>query len=388
MDNHANQKLVEKIKKFIDPYKLGVKRHSQGELPYDYLVPAGAYQEQWDWDAFFMGMALASEIPSEAIYLKNWVLNFLHNARSNGFTPGCVTPKGRDERLNQMKPFLAQGAFFASRFLNDFTWLVPHLSKLETIIFYREKYLWNKKYDLGVWFNSMESGADNNVAALDFPNKTVIASDLNTYIYREYFALSHIYKNLGKQKQADQLKKRANEIRKSINELLWDKKDKAYYNLDSRDGSFIRRVSFNSIHPLWAGIASKERGQAFIKDYVLNPKKLWSNYGIRTLAKDDPGYSNINMIKPHSNWQGPIWPIANYIFMHALLNYGFQKETITIATYVSEICINDIKKTGGMHENYDAETGKPLAAPNFISWNLLVGNMLEEALAKRNPFAL
>ncbi len=379
---------VLQIKNAISPFKMGVKRRSQGELPYDYLVPSGVYEEQWDWDAFFMGMALSSEIPSEAIYLKNWVLNFLHNARSDGFTPGCVTPKGRDERLNQMKPFLAQGAYFASAFLKDFHWLTPHLPKLETIVLYREKNLWNKKYDLGVWFDSMESGADNNIAALEFPKKTVIASDLNAYIYREYVALSYIHEKLGKKKEAAHFKKRANEIKEHINTLLWDEKDGAYYNIDGRDGSLIRRISFNSIHPLWAGIASKERGQAFIKRYVLNPKKLWSSYGIRTLAKDDLHYNNANIIKPYSNWQGPIWPIANYIFMHALLTYGFQKEATTVATRVSEICINDIKKTGGMHENYDAETGKPLAAPNFISWNLLVGNMLKEALAKNNPFAL
>ncbi len=388
MHDTANQKLVEKIKKSIAPFKTGIKRRAQGELPYDYLVPSGVYEEQWDWDAFFMGMALASEIPSEAIYLKNWALNFLHNARSDGFTPGCVTPKGRDERLNQMKPFLAQGAYFASQFLNDFDWLIPYLSKLETIVLYREKKLWNKKYDLGVWFNSMESGADNNVAALVFPNKTVIASDLNTYIYREYVSLSRIYKNLGKQKEAEKLEKRAKEINQHVNDLLWDEKDGAYYNMDSRDGSFIRRISFNSIHPLWGDIAPKDRAEVFIKRYVLKPNKLWSRYGIRTLAKDDLGYNNVNMIKPYSNWQGPVWPIGNYFFIHALLTYGFQKEAITIAKHVAQICLSDIKKTGGMHENYDAETGKPLAAPNFISWNLLVGNMLKETLTKRNPFAL
>lgn len=388
MDNEINQKLIEQIKKFISPYKLGIKRKAQGELPYDYLVPSGVYEEQWDWDAFFMGMALSSEIPSETIYLKNWVLNFLHNSRSDGFTPGCVTPKGRDERLNQMKPFLAQGAYFASKLLNDFTWLTPHLKKLETIVLYREKHLWNKKYDLGVWFNSMESGADNNVAALDFPNETVVASDLNSYIYREYIALSLLYKKLGKDQEAKRYAKRAGEIKEHINTLLWDEKDGAYYNLDSKNGTLIKRVSFNSIHPLWAGIASKERGETFIKKYVLNPKKLWSKYGVRTLSKDDPGYNNINMIKPFSNWQGPIWPIANYFFMQALLNYGFQKEAIAVAKNIAQICINDIKKTGGMHENYDAETGLPLAAPNFISWNLLVGNMLQEATTKTNPFAL
>lgn len=382
------QKYIEEIKSIFLPLKALVKRRAQGTLIHDYLVPSGVYEEQWDWDGFFIGIALASEIPSEAIYLKNWVLNFLHNARSDGYTPGCITPKGRDERLSQMKPFLAQGAYFASLFLKDYSWLVPHLSKLQTIVLYREKNLWNKKYDLGVWFNSMESGADNNVAILSFPEKTVIGTDLNSFMYREYKALSLIYKNLKNYSQKKYFEKRANDIKEHISKYLWDEEDEAYYNMDSRNSNLIKKVSYNCIHPLWTDIAPNNKAERFISRYVLNPKKLWSPYGIRTLAKDDPKYNNTNIIKPYSNWQGPVWPIANYFYLHALLNYGFQSEAINVARNIATLCLNDIKKTGGMHENYDAETGKPLAAPNFIGWNLLVSNMLEEALGNKNTLAL
>lgn len=383
-----NQKLLNTIKIMISPFKAGVKRKAQGALIYDYIVPSGVYEEQWDWDGFFIGIGLASEIPSEAIYLKNWVLNFFHNARSDGYTPGCITPKGRDERLNQMKPFLAQGAYFASLFLKDYTWLIPHLSKLQTIVLYREKNLWNKKYNLGVWFNSMESGADNNVAALDFPNNTVIGTDINSFIYREYKALSLIAKELGQQKDAKHFKKRSKQIKNSINKLLWDIKDGSYYNMDSQNGKLIKRIGYNCIHPLWAGMASKERAKKFIENYVLKPNKLWSEYGIRTLSRDDPDYNNVNTIKPYSNWQGPIWIITNYFFVQALLQYGHQKEAIEIAKRIASLCIKDIKKSGGMHENYDAETGKPLAAPKFISWNLLVPVILESAIENKPLFSL
>lgn len=379
---------ISHIQKTFAQYKDKVKRKAQGALPHDYLVPSGYYEEQWDWDAFFMGMALSSQDPVEAIYLKNWTLNFLHNARSDGYTPGCVTPQGRDERLNQMKPFLAQGAYYASHFLKDFQWLAPNYSLLKTIILYREKNLWNKKYNLGVWFNSMESGADNNLAALDFPDKTVIATDLNSYMYLEYIALSLIAAKLNNQKDEEEFKQKANDLKENINKYLWNEQDSAYYNLDSRSGEHIKRISFNSFHPLWIKIAPTEKAKEFIEKYALNPQKLMGEYGIRTLSKDDPGYNNINMIKPHSNWQGPIWPIANYIYMHSLLNYGYQKEAIDLAEKITKLCLSDIEKTGGMHEDYNAETGEPLAAPNFISWNLLVANMLQEATTNTNPFKL
>ena len=31
------------------PFKAFIKRRANGHLPYDYLVPAGPYQEQRDW---------------------------------------------------------------------------------------------------------------------------------------------------------------------------------------------------------------------------------------------------------------------------------------------------------------------------------------------------
>jgi alpha,alpha-trehalase len=376
------------IKFNISPFKAFIKKRANGRLPYDYLVPAGPYQEQWDWDAFFMGVGLSSEISSEAIYLRNWVLNFLYNAKTDGKVAGCLTAKGFDERLNHMKPFLAQGAFLAGKFLRDYDWLKKSWTKMKKIVLYRERHLWSKKYDLGVWYDSMESGADNNIAALDYPKGTVIAADLNTFIYREYKAMCLLAKIFCRKKDEIYFRKRAEAIKKNLNQYLWNKEDKIYYNLNSKNGEQIQRVSYSCFIPLWDKMAAQELGSAMIKRYLISPKYMWSDYGIRTLAKNDPDYNNRNIIKPYSNWQGPVWPIANYIYLHGLLNYGFQKEAIVLAQKIEKLVLEDIKTSGGMHENYDAETGNPLAAPNFVSWNILIGNMFEEATANFNPFII
>lgn len=370
-------------------YKTLVKRRAKGALKYDYLVPGGPYEEQWDWDAFFVGISLLADIPSEAIFLKGWALNYLyHTNTKTGFTPGLVTPAGRDKRLHHIKPFLAQGIYFASKALNDFSWVKPEYNKLKLSILYREKGLWSKKYGLGMWYDSMESGADNNIACLPYPNGTVLSADLNAFMYREYKALSLIAKQLGKTGEAKKFTNKATILKQNINKYLWDNKDKTYYNVDSRTGKFIKHHTYSNCIPLWAKLASPANGREMIKRYWINPKKMWGNYGIRTLAKDDPAYNNKNIIKPHSNWQGPVWPIANYLYMHALLNYGFQKHAEQLAAKIAGNCFRDIESTGGMHENYDAETGEPLAAPNFVSWNLLVGQMADQAKTKHNPFAL
>ncbi|MDO8564934.1 MAG: trehalase family glycosidase [bacterium] len=333
-------------------------------------------------------MALASEIPSEAIYLKNWCLNYLEHVRPDGFTPGLLTPNGIDHRLKHIKPFLAQGAYFASMFLNEFEWIRPHFSTLKRSVLYRERHNFDAKRGLACWYDSMESGADNNVAALNYPKGTVVATDLNTFLYREYHAVSHIAKKLGMSSEATFFRHKANAIKEAINTYLWDSEDGIFYNIDRRTGEYIKRVSYSSIIPLWGQVAPLSRGKTMIRRYLLNPKKLRGRYGIRTLSADDPDYNQKNIIKPYSNWQGPVWPLFNYLSMSALLSYGFRREAQWLAEVTVRLCLADIKKSGGMHENYHSEKGTPLAAPNFVSWNLLVGQMLSQTKTNTNPFQI
>jgi len=379
-----------RVNKSLSVYKTQVKRRAQGMLKYDYLVPAGYYQEQWDWDGFFIGVALSSELPSEAIYLRNWALNYLDAADETGFTAGCVTPQGPEtgHRLFLMKPFLAQGVFLASKFLNDYSWIKLYWPILKKIVLYRERHRWSKKYGLAVLKNSMETGADDNVAALSYPDNTVIAADINTYILREYKAMTLLARTLHKKSDEAAFRVRYENVKRNILLHLWHSEDKIFYNRSISTEAYIKRVSFSDFVPLWDGIAPRADGAASIRQYLLNPQHLWSTYGLRTLSKKDPEYNNVNRIKPYSNWQGPVWPIANYLYIHALLNYGFTKEASENAVKITRLILSDIEKSGGMHENYDAETGKPLAAPNFVSWNLLVNNLFDEVENNYNPFKL
>lgn len=380
--------LADRIHQVLQVKKILVKRPKQGSIKHDYLVPGGPYNEQWDWDGFFIGMSLASEISSEAIYLKNWALNYLGHVRPNGFTPGLLTPDGIDKRLHHMKPFLAQGCFFASRFLNDFSWLTPHMDRLERSVGYREKEFFDPRYGLSAWYDSMESGADNSVALLDYPRRGVLATDLNAFLYREYLAITLIAREFKDKKKHAQYSMKANILQRNIMRHLWSREDNIFYNLERKGGQSIRRVTQASLMPLWSGVAPYTQGREMIKRWLLNPKKLWARWGIRTLTADDPAYNQTNMIKPHSNWQGPVWPLVNCLSSYILLDYGFQKEALRLAETTARLCLTDIKKTGGMHENYNAETGKPLAAPNFVSWNLLTAHLIPNTEAGVNPFRL
>lgn len=381
-------KELEQLKEHFKKSKWEVKRPAKGEIPHDYLVPAGPYEEHWDWDAFFVGMALSSAISSEAIYLKNWTRNYLTFTEDNGFTPGLITPTGIDTRLKHIKPFMAQAAYHASKFLGEFEWLRDHLTKIEKIVTYRQMTYFDEKTGLSCWHDSMESGADNNLGSLEFPDGTVLSVDINSFLYLELRALSKIAAELGDTKKAEEYEQKAADLKQAINDHLWSEEDGSYFNVDTKDYSFIKRHTYSNYIVLFANAAEDEKAKTMIEKYMINPEYMWAEYGIRTLAKNDPDYSNRNIIKPHSNWQGPVWPIANYLYLQGLSNYGFQEKAIELAQKLIKVCLNDLETTGGMHENYHADTGEPLAAPNFVSWNLLVEHMLPHAENKINPFKI
>ena len=385
LTNLELKKEVFKIKQSLSYTTKNIIKPAKGALKYDYLVPAGPYSEQWDWDAFFMGLALISENKENAIYLKNWALNYILNSEKDGKVAGCITDKGYDPRLQQIKPLLAQGVLIASQNLNDYEWFEGNWEQIKNIVNYRFKHFWIKKYGLGVWFDSMESGADNNPASLNYPNKSVISVDFNTFMYRECKAMYLLSQKLQKKQDAEFYSEKAKEIKNNMQKFLWSNDESIFWNLDIRDGSYIKCISYSSFLPLWKkGLLDKEKASLTIKKYLLNPDHLLSKYGIRTVSKQDKDYNNVNMIKPHSNWQGPIWPIANWLYIQGLLNYGFRIEAVDICLKIHNLLINDVEKTGGMHENYDAETGKALAAPDFISWNILFLNCLQDIIETEN----
>jgi alpha,alpha-trehalase len=233
------------------------------------------------------------------------------------------------------------------------------------------------------WWDSLESGADNNPALVRRYHNSVAGADVNAFMVLDYRAMAIVAGRIGKRDEADAFAARARRLSDAVNRHLWDAADATYYNYDAVDQALIRCVTYSNQVPLWARLAQKDRAKVMIERYVLDPDKLWSRHGIRSLAADEPLYNNENVIKPYSNWQGPIWPHANWMVMHALIHYGYPDAALETAGKVTRLCLEDLARNGMMHENYHADSGAPLAAPDFISWNLLVAQMIEEARTRR-----
>lgn len=364
---------------------------AEGYLKYPYLIPAGFYKQMWDWDGFFMGNFFASHNKPE--YLKYWALNLIEGIDDEGYVSGCATTKGPRPIFGKfsMKPFLSQGVYFAAEKMDDFSWVEEHYQALMKVLDYRDKTQLDSTYNLYYWDNAMQSGADNNPAMNYFWKedfRSFLACDASTLQLREILAQAKIAEKLGRTDDAILLTQKAEDLKVAINKHLWCDQDKMYYNIDRETGNFYKRVSYSCFVPLIQKLPSMENGKAMIEKYLISADHMKAKYGYRSLSKQDPDYNNKNIIVPFSNWQGPVWPIANYIYSIGLKHYGFENEIAWQAETLGNLLLNDIEQWDSMHENYHADTGAPLAPSDdhvdedgkfvgFVSWNLCVQNILE-----------
>lgn len=389
-DKNDMKATYEELKSVFDELSQRTIHPAEGYLKYPYLIPAGYYTQMWDWDGFFIGNYFCSKGKPE--YLKYWALNLIEGVDSKGYVSGCATTKGPRPIFGDfsMKPFLAQGVLFASEGLNDFQWIRPYYDKLKLTIRYREETQRDGKTGLYFWQNAMQSGADNNVALNYFTEdkRSFLACDASTLQAREYEAMAVIASRLGNDEESGQFMRKAMQLRDAINRYLWCDSDKTYYNVDRETGAFYKRISYSNFWPLFDRIASKADGRAMIRRYLIDARHMKSRYGFRSLSLQDPDYNNRNMINPFSNWQGPIWMVANYVDAIILKHYGFEKEVEWVAETLGKMLISDYKECGSLHECYDAETGAPLAPADtyvdadgkfigFVSWNLCIENIFQ-----------
>ena len=366
-------------------------RPASGYIRNPYLIPAGYYNQMWDWDGFFIGLHWANQDPADAKYLRDWVLSFAGSADADGYVAGCITPSGPRPLFGKfaMKPFLAQGALFAAQNLYDYEWIRPVWPAMQRVLEYRKRTQFDAKWGLWFWDNAMQSGADNNAALTNDPKdrSAILAVDASVYAMREYLAMAALADKLGDAASARSYRAEAQATRRAILTQLWSAKDAMFFNRRRDNGIEIRILDWTSVLPLVDGLLSRNDGRRMITLHLLNRDEMRSDYGFRSLSKRDPSYNNEAMIKPYSNWRGPIWINANLLDWIALRRYGFPDESRWLALTMAGILHRDIAKWGSMHENYNAETGDGLAPTpgqspggkfaGFVGWNLLALDMLQ-----------
>lgn len=130
-------------------------------------------------------------------------------------------------------------------------------------------------------------------------------------------------------------------------------------------------------HPTLGGILKK------LKD----PELLWTNYGLRSLAKTSPLYMKRNTEHDPPYWRGQIWININFLALRSL--YHYSRADGPYADQAKEIyqelrknvvsnVIKQYKVTGYIWEQYNDSTGKGSGCYPFTGWSALFVAIMAE----------
>jgi len=173
------------------------------------------------------------------------------------------------------------------------------------------------------------------------------------------FALSadmmmRIAHELGNARDEAHFKQQYDQIKKRINEVLWDEKTGMYLNRvwAEQGGEFSYRKSPVMFYMMAAGIPSPEQAHRLVYEHLLNPKEFWGENVLPTISRDDPAYPE------QYYWRGTIWPPMNYFTYEGLTRYGYDDIAAKLADKTFRLVKRNWDATGALWENYNSITGE------------------------------
>jgi hypothetical protein len=396
-------------------------RKPAGVLKFPYLVPAGPYDQCWDWDSVFLGTATLTF--GSRPYLAGAMKNFLAATNlTDGAVTGCLTRTlptvcsssgSEHDALVHAKPILIQGAWIAASAEGgsavEFKVFRPQMEAL--LAYWDRKPRQDGKTGLRVWHDQMESGADNCVLST-CPNHrspcwtdeqafTLASVDVMTFLQREHIAFALFSEAWAEEAASEEeaavhrsaaVASRAagDSLAHIMNEKLW-RQDLGYHvawNVSSSTPIIAR--TYVIAWPLWAGLVNQTQAAAIA--VTLEKDDMLSAVGLRSTSSDDPRYNNDNEIIPYSNWRGPMWVNANAVACYGLARYGFKEQALRLAARVVGALAGDLRNSSNWHEAYSTATGSaagaPLAAAGFLSWDTLSAELISNLQAGVDPLAL
>jgi glycogen debranching enzyme len=122
---------------------------------------------------------------------------------------------------------------------------------------------------------------------------------------------------------ADRLEKEAVELKLRFNRDYW-LPDRQFFALAiDGDGRTVDALTSNIGHLLWSGIVDHDKSAPCVQHLMSD--KLFSGWGIRTMAEGEGGYN------PIGYHVGTVWPFDNSLIAMGLRRYGYRVEAARVA---------------------------------------------------------
>lgn len=387
-------------------------RSPAGVIKKNFVIPSITYKDfigAWSWDSWKIAVGVAQFDPKLAQECLEVMFDFQisnnDKLRPNdvGMIPDCIffnySPErgGLGENWNERnsKPPIASWAVkeifdisndkeFLKRMypkiINYNKWWNNNRSLKKDNILQYGATIDNKNDELNdktiIEASAWESGMDN-APRFDwdrvkiqkvFDEKTLvgyvidqISVDLNSFNYLDLISIRNIAKVLKHRLDFKKYNKHSIQVKKFINEHMYDRTTKFYYDIKANDNRKVIEYgqAMEGIMPLFAKITLKTDAKDIIEN--INEKNFNQFVPFPSAAVNNTRFS------PMDYWRGPVWIDQLYFGVKGISNYGYEsfaKELATKAISNMEGLIED----SSIRENYNPLNGNGLSTTNF-SWS-------------------
>ncbi len=156
----------------------------------------------------------------------------------------------------------------------------------------------------------------------------IALAEVQGYVFDAKRRIAALARIRGDEAHAARLEAEAETLRQRFEAAFWVE-DQQYYALAlDRDKKPADAIGSNAGQCLWTGIVSKERAGAVVER--LTGPSMFSGWGIRTYASDQPGY---NPIGYHT---GTVWPHDTSLIAFGMKRYGFDDAANRVVSQVLE----------------------------------------------------
>ena len=179
------------------------------------------------------------------------------------------------------------------------------------------------------WKDSWDSISYRDGRLPGFPRATC---ELQGYAYDAKVRGARLARQIWKDPLlADGLERQAADLKRRFNRDFWVEDDEYFALALDTEGNQVDSLTSNNGHLLWSGIVDKSKAKAVVRHLL--GKRLFSGWGVRTLAEGEGRYN------PIGYHVGTVWPFDNSFIAWGLRRYGFKEEAAQIASGILDAAV-------------------------------------------------
>ncbi|KGX92753.1 amylo-alpha-16-glucosidase [Pontibacillus halophilus JSM 076056 = DSM 19796] len=190
----------------------------------------------------------------------------------------------------------------------------------------------------------------------DFAETPIALSEVQGYVYQAKRGLASVYEALGRKEKGAVLQEEAAFLKERYEQAFY-MNDVNYYAIAlDGDKQQVGTITSNPGHTLWADLVSQNRMDELVA--MLTGEKMFSGYGIRTMAEGEAGYN------PMSYHDGSVWPHDNSIILLGMGRQGYQDAAAKVMSGLVEASQHfEYDRLPELFCGYDRDMGHPVHYP-------------------------